>query len=150
MKRLHILGLVLIGGLVVAVSLPSVAPQSIGEEKPAGRLRFSDKPGLQEFMRRKLDLSQSVLEGLVTEDFDKIDKGAVALLVLSKAEEWQVSNDMLYRQHSNEFQRAIKQLEKGAKDKNIDGASLAFVQMTMNCIECHRFVRDKLVADAAQ
>lgn len=150
MKRLSILGLVLIAGLVVTLTVPTVPRPSIGDERPAGRPRFTDKPGLQAFMQRKLEFSQAALEGLVTEDFEQIEKSAGGMLVLSKAEEWQVSNDMLYRQHSNEFQRVLKQLEKAAKDKNIDGSSLAFVQMTMNCIECHRFVRDKLVAAERQ
>jgi hypothetical protein len=150
MKRPTILSLTLIAVIVVIAGLNSGARNGIGNEQAAKGPKISDKPGLQEFMHRKLDLSQDVLEGLVTENFEKIQKNAAAMLVLSKAEEWQVSNDMLYRQHSSEFQRVLKQMEKSAKDKSIDGSSLAFVQMTMNCIECHRFVRDKMIADRKQ
>lgn len=150
MKRPTILWLMLIAGVVAVAGVQIGSKQGVGDELTAIPPKFSDKPGLQKFMHQKLSLSQDVLEGLVTEDFEKIQKNAAAMLVLSKAEEWQVSNDMLYRQHSHEFQRVLKQMEKSAKDKSIDGSSLAFVQMTMNCIECHRFVRDILVADQKQ
>ena len=150
MKRPTILWLMLIASVVAVAGLNSGARSGIGDEQATKGSKFSDKPGLQAFMHRKLDLSQDVLEGLVTENFEKIQKNATAMLVLSKAEEWQVSNDMLYRQHSHEFQRVLKQMEKSAKDKSIDGSSLAFVQMTMNCIECHRFVRDKLMTERAR
>jgi hypothetical protein len=37
-------------------------------------------------------------------------------------------------------------LQKAAESRSIDKASLHYVGLTMNCIECHRFVRDVLVA----
>src|SRR6185369_7972559 len=80
------------------------------------------KPALQKFMRAKLNLSQGLLEGLVVEDFTQLDRDSKALLVLSLAEEWNVSNDSLYKQHSEEFRRAIKQLGKAAQEKNLDAA----------------------------
>ncbi len=69
-------------------------------------------------------------------------------LRLSQAEQWRISNDALYKQHSAEFLRAAKQLTKGAKDSNLDAASLGFVKLTMSCVECHRYVRNELVADS--
>ena len=105
------------------------------------------KPALQKFMRAKLDLSQGLLEGLVTENFELIDKNAKNLLALSIAEEWNISNDPLYIQHSKEFRQTVKQISKMANNKNLDGASLSFVQMTMSCMECHRFVRNDLIAE---
>ena len=104
------------------------------------------KPALQKFMRAKLDLSQGILEGLVTEDFATIEKNAKSLQVLSIAEEWNVSNDPIYVQHSKDFRQTVAQISKMAAAKNIDGASLSFVQMTLSCIECHRFVRNELIA----
>jgi hypothetical protein len=31
---------------------------------------------------------------------------------------------------------------KMAKDKNLDGAALAYVQLTMSCVNCHKYVRE--------
>lgn len=96
-------------------------------------------------MQVKLGYAQSFLDGLVTEDFDKITASAESLAELSQSERWRVSNDAVYRQYSNEFERTVKQALKSAKARNLDGAALAYVQLTMSCVECHKFVRNELV-----
>jgi hypothetical protein len=32
-------------------------------------------------------------------------------------------------------------MDRKAKDKNIDGATLAYLRLTMNCVNCHKYVR---------
>ena len=44
---------------------------------------------------------------------------------------------------STEFERVTTKLAKYASEKNLEGASLMYVQLTLNCVDCHRFVRDK-------
>src|SRR5437867_3699444 len=72
----------------------------------------------REYMHRKLDHSQKVLEGIVQEDFDLIEKNAKTLSVLSQAAEWQVLPSAEYKQHSTEFRRNADALAKAAADKN--------------------------------
>ena len=93
------------------------------------------------FMRAKLKHSQAILESLVTEDFDGVTKGAQELSLLSLATQWQVLQTPEYVTRSNEFRREVDALSEAAKQKNLDGATLAFVKVTMNCVECHKFVR---------
>ena len=100
---------------------------------------------MQAFMKVKLTQAQGMLEGLAVEDFDQIEKNAAAMFLLTKAEQWNASKDPRFIQHSKEFERVTTQLAKYAKDKNLDGASLMYVQLTLSCIECHRFVRDKAI-----
>ena len=100
---------------------------------------------MQAFMKVKLTQAQNMLEGLTVEDFDQIEKNAAAMFLLTKAEQWNASKDLQFIQHSKEFERVTTQLAKYARDKNLDGASLMYVQLTLNCIECHRFVRDKAI-----
>lgn len=100
-----------------------------------------DKAGVKRFMRAKLEASQTVLEGLVTENFDQVTAGAEKMNVMSKAAEWQVVKGPIYNQHSAEFQRASQRLIKQAKEKNLEGATLAYMQLTMNCVTCHKYVR---------
>jgi hypothetical protein len=98
----------------------------------------------KEFMRQKLAFSQKVLEGLTLEDFGAIDKNARALRLLSQAAEWEVPtipNATDYVTFTTEFQRLCGELVQKAKDKNIDGATLAYLRLTMNCVNCHKFVR---------
>lgn len=141
MKKSIGVALVMAGVMAGMVALSGMYQTQAEEKAPPAK-----KPALQKFMRAKLELSQKILEGLVSEDFEVIEKNAQGLLLLAIAEEWKVSNDPLYTQHSQEFRRTVKQIGKMAKDQNLDGASLGFVQLTMGCIECHRFVRNQLVA----
>jgi hypothetical protein len=104
------------------------------------------KPVLQTFMRRKLEASQKILEGLAVEDFDMIALGARQLRGISAAAEFAVSKDVLYIQHADEFRRIADRLEKVAKEKRLDASALSYMDLTLNCIECHRFVRNILVA----
>ena len=42
---------------------------------------------------------------------------------------------------TTEFQRYADDLARNAKEHNIDGATLAYVKLTMNCVQCHKYVR---------
>lgn len=93
-------------------------------------------------MRKKLEHAQKVLEGIAVKDFDLIEKHADNLMILSKKAEWKVLPTPQYTLRSDEFRRNAEDLVKAAKDKNIDGAALAYVQMTMSCVNCHKHVRE--------
>ena len=100
------------------------------------------------FMRRKLEASGQILEGLTMEDADLIVKGAKILVELSSAEKFQVQHDVIYRQFSGEFQRTAKGLLEAAEKKNFDTAALKWMDTTMKCLECHKFVRGTRIAGA--
>ncbi|QDU40197.1 hypothetical protein Mal4_45520 [Maioricimonas rarisocia] len=102
---------------------------------------------LREFMRRKLAASSKILEGLVIEDTRLIREGAQTLNEMSAAEKWRVSNDVMYRQFSAEFRRITQKLDEAAQEGNLDQATLKWVDATMSCMECHRFVRGMLITD---
>jgi hypothetical protein len=95
----------------------------------------------REFMRRKLEHSQRVLEGVVQADFELIEKNARSLGLLSQAAEWQILASADYRRHSEEFRRTAELLAKSAREKNLDAAALTYVQLTLNCVHCHKYVR---------
>ena len=93
------------------------------------------------FMRAKLDHSKGALHGLTTEDYDLIGKHAGALTALSQDTDWNVLQDAEYRRLSGQFRRNTGALAKAAKAKNLDSATLAYVQVTLSCVECHKHVR---------
>jgi hypothetical protein len=98
------------------------------------------------FMRQKLEYSKAVLEGLTLEDFEAITRGARALKQLSQASEWEVPtipNVPDYMAFTNDFQRLCDELSAKAKARNIDGATLVYLRLTMNCVNCHKYVRFK-------
>ena len=115
--------------------------------EPAGAATTVPAPEAQdkraELMALKLDYAKNVLEGLTLEKMDQVAKNAQDLKLLSAAAEWEPATvpGPLYLVYTREFQRIADSLAESAKDQNLDAATLAYVQMTMNCVECHKYVR---------
>lgn len=99
------------------------------------------KENIEVFMRVKLSHSQKVLEGLTTEDYDKVAKSSQEMSLISQAAQWQVILTPEYTRRSGEFRREVDALTQAAKKKNLDGATLAYLRVTMSCISCHKYVR---------
>ena len=129
---------IVLGSLALALAATILAARGQEQEqKPHSRA---------EFMRMKLEYSKKVLEGLTLEDYPTIAKNAQALKKLSEAAEWEVPtipNAGEYVVFTSEFQRLADELAKKAKDRNIDGATLAYLRLTMNCVNCHKYVRER-------
>ncbi len=85
---------------------------------------------------------------MTVNDFDLIAKNAAELRRLSEAAQWKVSPNIRYVQYSNEFQRLTEELETDARAENIDGATLNYVNLTLNCVNCHKFVRGLKITQA--
>ena len=130
MKRKMLLGAI----AVTLVALTGLLAQS------------SKSTPLQEFMHQKLEHSKGVLEGLATEDFDLIAKNAGKLRAMSRDSGWHSAENPGYVWRMELFRRQVDSLAKSAADRNLDGATLAYVNVTMCCVECHKFVRGKEVA----
>jgi hypothetical protein len=97
-------------------------------------------------MRKKLEHSQKVLEGIALGDFKKIAANAEELIDISKAAEWKAVRSPRYEVYSNEFRRIADGLVKKANEKNLDGAALAYVELTLTCVRCHKHVREVRMA----
>ena len=99
------------------------------------------------FMRAKLLHSQKLIEALALEDFDQLAKHSQEMSLLSNATLWQVFQTPEYLQHSTEFRRTADSLTEAAKKKNLDGAALAYVELTLKCVQCHKYVRRTKMAE---
>jgi hypothetical protein len=129
----------LVPAVVAMVALGVFAAKSAAPAAQAQQQRTRS-----EFMRQKLEFSKNLLEGLSMENYETIGKNAKALKLLSQAAEWEVPtipNATDYVAFTTDFQRIADDLAKQAKDKNIDGATIAYLKLTMNCVQCHKFVR---------
>jgi hypothetical protein len=124
---------------------PTGAAEPRGSDPKGPRLDME----IRTFMRRKLDASSQILEGLAVEDLALVRAGANTLVEMSTAEKWRVSTDALYRQHSADFREIAQQLSKAADEGNMDRAALKWVDATMSCLECHRYVRGMRIVDGA-
>ncbi len=101
----------------------------------------------KQFMRQKLEHTQRVLEGISLEDFELIAAHARKLSAMSQEASWRAFENPEYIRCSDNFRRDVDALNKAAAGRNLDGATLAYVKMTMSCVECHKFVRGKKVAE---
>jgi hypothetical protein len=112
--------------IAVAGGIPR---QAAGQEK------------LSNFMKRKLEHSQKTLEGLSTADFDLIVRHSQAISLLCEDELWMVIQTPEYRERSREFQRSINAITNAARAKNLEAATLAYVDATLKCVSCHQYIR---------
>lgn len=99
-------------------------------------------PLMTELMQKKLKASQGVLEGLALGEFSKITRGAEEIVQISKTTEWQFVRTPRFELHTLEFRTAAENLLQKGKERNLDGAALAYVELTLSCVRCHRYVRD--------
>lgn len=95
------------------------------------------------FMRKKLDLAKDLLEGLTTDDMDKVSQSAQGLSALSLESAWNVYTTEGYLDMSEDFRRSLSIVRNGAKADNVDRATLGYINMTVQCVECHRSLKNK-------
>ncbi|NIP85536.1 MAG: hypothetical protein GTO03_08215 [Planctomycetales bacterium] len=93
-------------------------------------------------MQRKLVSAQNILAGLATENFEAIAKNARLLDELGK-QRWVQQETPAYRAQHLVFWFANDELIRLAEEKNIDGATLCYVQMTISCVNCHKVLRQE-------
>jgi hypothetical protein len=106
----------------------------------------AEPKGVASLMRRKLDNAQKILEGLALNDFKMMTRHAEELIQVSKETEWKVIKTPQYELFSNDFRRACETVAKQADEKNLDGAALAYVEVTLTCVKCHKYVREVRMA----
>lgn len=96
-----------------------------------------------ELMKAKLVAAQKVLEGVTTEDFNLVSRNANLLITYSRAEAWLVQQSPQYARHTEDFRRQASALAREARNKNVDGATVAYFQLTVSCVNCHKFIRSQ-------
>jgi cytochrome c556 len=56
-------------------------------------------------------------------------------------ERWVRAGMPEYRTQLQNFERANDQLIRHADAEQLDGAALAYVQLTLSCVDCHKVIR---------
>ena len=93
-------------------------------------------------MGAKLEYSQQLLEAIVFEDFQTVARIADELHLLSELSSWDVIRSPEYTRRSLEFQREANRLAEVAEERNLDGLALGYVELTLQCFQCHRYMRE--------
>ena len=102
-----------------------------------------NKPVLRpnEVMRQKLVHAQRVLEGIATENHSLISSNAQSLIKLSQARGWKLYDSPDYVRYSTRYKEAANALSDAARIMSVDGATVAYFQLTVSCVGCHRYLR---------
>jgi hypothetical protein len=132
-------------GLIAAALLALVLPATDGlgqpKEPPKGDKKEPPPTSNQLLMRDKLTYAKDVLDGLSLENYGKVAASAELMRMISKAASWHVLDSDEYTQLSKNFQEQAADLERHAKEKNLDAASLDYMRISLTCIQCHKYVR---------
>lgn len=134
----------LLCALALAVFVGSVTVMSgLGQEAKKDEVQKPDPKKVKELMRRKLEHSQKLLEALALANLDNAAKHGEELILIAKEAEWKARNTRQYEMWSDDFRQSTGALIKAAKEKNLEGARLNYLGMTMGCFNCHSYVREQ-------
>ena len=126
------MSLSLIGGLMVRAQVQDKQDVQL-QEKAKQQAR-------KHFMRGKLESNKKIVEGLSLKDFAMIREGAKGVTAIVKGQHWFVLDTPAYKDYSQDMEQAAKRLVAAADKKNLEAATLRYFELTLNCIDCHRYL----------
>lgn len=101
---------------------------------------------LNRVMREKLSHSQVILEAVVTSNWAELQKESLALRRATTDPAWTVLTTSDYAGQTAGFVRALDDLIDAAHRHDLEAAPLAYVSLTLSCVQCHRFVARQRMA----
>ena len=113
----------------------------------SGSPAAAQTPATARIMREKLGHSQKILEAILTSSFALLDRESAALIKVTQSPAWTVLQGPEYLRQSEAFLKALRELNAAAKDRDLDAASERYADLTRSCFACHRYMKDRRVAD---
>jgi hypothetical protein len=107
----------------------------------------SQGPRLTSVMRAKLTHAQKILEAVVTSDWVGLETHSRELERLTADPRWTVLKYPEYARHSAAFVLAIQDLHRAAAQRDLEMAPKAYVTVTLQCVECHRYLARQRIAE---
>ncbi len=138
---MRIRNLITLGTVVLASVLAVTMLSDAGDDSPKNpseKKKSSAKP--TRVMKDKLKFTHQLITGLAREDFKTLEENARALRRIAR-EQWIAEPTPEYRSQLQVFWTTLEGIEDGAKRKNIEEATLAYMQMTLSCVRCHKAIR---------
>ena len=111
--------------------------KAVQDDEQAEKIKSESR---KQFMRGKLLSNQQVVEGLSMKNFELVKEGAKGVNALVKGQHWFVLDTPQYKQFTKEMESSANQLIRAADDKNIEAAALRYFDLTLRCIDCHRYL----------
>jgi hypothetical protein len=114
--------------------IASLACTAIGKDDQSDRSSI--------WMKQKLRASQAILKGLADGDFEGIGANAQSMNLMEHLEKWARAGKPDYQTQLRLFEFANRELIHSASTQNLEAATLAYTQLTVSCVNCHKLVRD--------
>ena len=106
-----------------------------------GTVKSQETGPVKKLMSLKLDHARTILESIIKQDFETLKESSFRLGVLTASSDWLVIPTPEYSQNMADFRRAVEALGETHKGGDIDSAALAYLDMTLRCVQCHKYVR---------
>ena len=103
-------------------------------------------PALDSVMREKLGHAQKLLEAVVTSDWVGLETHSRELERLTADPRWTVLKYPEYARHSAGFLRAVRTLHTAASQRDLEATPKAYVDMTLECVNCHQYLARQRLA----
>lgn len=137
--------------LASSVLIPVLAGVGAAQ-RPSAPPKPRDDPEKQrqviaKIMAKKLHHTHRLITALAVEDFAQLADDARELKLIGEATLAKVSPDLDYVRYCGEFTAVADELARRARDHDLNGSTLSYVRLTINCVECHKHVRDNRILD---
>jgi len=146
MKRILVLCMLCVPGLWLSALADQATEKgkSTATAAPSGPAQpeiTNEKP-MSFWMSMKLEYAKKILESLTSGDFEGLSNGAEEMQFVGKIEGFVRQRNPTYAKQLRTFDLANQELVRQADRKNIEGATLAFNQLTSSCVACHVQIRE--------
>ncbi len=129
--------------LAVNVSLQAQQKEVVNPTEPTQTEQASEAHPMSYWMMKKTQVSQAIFAELAKGDMERVAKLSDELTFLNKVEGFVRTKIPGYSGHLQVFQFANQELGRQARKENVEGAALAFHQMTISCVSCHKLLREQ-------
>lgn len=132
LKRISFVTVCLIAAVGLNFWIMAQTPQDQDKPLPIDKKRF---------MQRKVASASKLLESLAVENYEAIKQHSQDLLLLSQESNWNTIQTPEYVEYSREFRLVASRLRDTADERNLDAATLGYIELTMSCVRCHKHLR---------
>lgn len=102
----------------------------------------TEKQGpVESLMKAKAGYAHRLLDAVVKGDLETAQVQAFRLKAVAETADWNVMKTPEYARETEDFVRATDRLLQAADRKNLDSVALAYMEVTLSCVHCHRYVR---------
>ena len=95
---------------------------------------------VESLMKAKAGYAHRLLDAVVLGDLETARDQAFRLKAVAETADWNVMDTPEYVRESEAFIRATDRLLQSAGSKNPEAVALAYVEVTLSCVHCHRYV----------